>query len=896
MSDLEKTIAIIFSGVDELSGPIKEITSQLDGFSSNIEAMAAPLSGAADNVLKLDTALVAFAAGGLVYAFNESKNFENSVVELEKVLGDGAGVDAAIEDAIRLSDIYGQSATEILLSTADFKQAGFDIEEAMTLTADSLDLVIAGNIDAAQSSDLIIAALKGFGLEADSARQYVDILNEVSNNYATDVEQLAAGLSTIAPIAEQMGFSMAESAGLITPVVEIFRSGEEAANALKTGLLRLVDDAKPVQDALAELGISQYDLNGEMRSGKDIFIDVATAFQTLDENQKLVITSQLTGIQQAGKMVTVFDNLALATEIAATAMDSAGSASTEVAARLESAEVSIDRFKVGFENLAVAVGDQFRMAAQEAIDGGTDIENALRGLIDDGTFDPFFDIINDFSGQLGELLRSIAENLPEAFEGIDFDGLLDAMGNVGDSIGGIFEDVDLSTPEGLREAIQNVVDSLTSLANITSGMIDAFDPFIQSLAGMITSFNNMDAGSQKSTGEILGLAKGVTEAGLEIALAVLAIGDAADDLAPIFEIVVNVISGSFDAVVVVWDGLKLAFYEILDDLLAASLLFSETAMFGAFSEDIEANRAVLAGWKDDVQKDMTTAADSAMEKLTGIKTNFLSLTTSATDSAKEIKKVPDELDRIPDEKRLAIEADTNKQSFDAAMLEMNKIPGEKETAVKAEADKRSIDSTKSAIEDAAPFTKKTTIDVGSKGVTEVKKDIADIPESKMMEIQLQGEIDKELARIQTEADLLQSAFEYEAKIDVAQIEADAKVAAAAFDAVAEAVAATADAASSMFDSLLSNIDDLDFVQEWKAWELVEEQMAMEQEALRLQGELTAAQVDYMRAKSEALTSGEGLIKIDSTGLEPALEMIMWEILEKIQVRVNEESAEFLLGL
>jgi len=47
---------------------------------------------------------------------------------------------------------------------------------------------------------------------------------------------------------------------------------------------------------------------------------------------------------------------------------------------------------------------------------------------------------------------------------------------------------------------------------------------------------------------------------------------------------------------------------------------------------------------------------------------------------------------------------------------------------------------------------------------------------------------------------------------------------------------------------------------------------------------------------ESMQGGEALIKIDSTGLEPALEMVMWEILEKVQIRASEEAADFLLGI
>jgi len=42
--------------------------------------------------------------------------------------------------------------------------------------------------------------------------------------------------------------------------------------------------------------------------------------------------------------------------------------------------------------------------------------------------------------------------------------------------------------------------------------------------------------------------------------------------------------------------------------------------------------------------------------------------------------------------------------------------------------------------------------------------------------------------------------------------------------------------------------------------------------------------------------GSSAIQISADGLQPHLEMILWEILEKIQIRANENCAEFLLGI
>ncbi|SEM75334.1 phage tail tape measure protein, TP901 family, core region, partial [Syntrophus gentianae] len=459
MADLSKTVAIIFEGDDRVSKTLNELDSKFGALNTTIGNIAAPLASAADAVLAIDGALAALAVGGLAYAYKKSVEFETAMVGLKKVAGDSEEtLKAARTSAFNLSAQYGESAAKVLNSTTDFVQAGYNVQESMVLTKASMDLKIAGDVEAAQSSEMLISILKGFNAPAAEATRVIDILNEVSNKYATDVEQLGLGMSKLAPIAKTMGFSFEETAGMLTPVIEVFRSGPEAADALKTGLLKLVDNTKSVQDALASIGVAQTDANGALRSGKDILQDVSIAFQSLDQNQKLFVTQQLVGIEQSARMVQVFDNLGKVTEITGVAMNSAGSAAKEVAARMASSEVQLDRFKVGFENLGITIGDKFRESATKAIAGGNEIMSAFSGLVSSGTFDPVFDALSGFSTKLYDYLKIIAKNLPAAFEKVDFDGLLDALGDLGDAFGSWFDGIDLTTVDGLAEGLQTLVD------------------------------------------------------------------------------------------------------------------------------------------------------------------------------------------------------------------------------------------------------------------------------------------------------------------------------------------------------------------------------------------------------------------------------------------------------
>jgi len=580
-------------------------------------------------------------------------------------------------------------------------------------------------------------------------------------------------------------------------------------------------------------------------------------------------------------------------------MGASGSAALEVAARLESAEVQVNRFLVSFQNLAIAVGDQFRLAAVEAVSGGTEISQALKEIVDAGTFDPIFDALNNFASELGELLREVAANLPEAFEGVEFDGLLDALGRVGDSLGAIFDDVDLSTPEGLQRAIQGTIDTMAGLANVTSGMVQAFDVYIDKLMNLVQGYNSADAAAQENMGKLLGHAKVVVDAGLEIAGLIVVLGEWGEALGPIFTRIGELIGGTMDRTSILFNGFKLLLYEVADALLWLSEKFSTHMMFGAFSEDIEANRAVLEKWKNDAAQNVNEAADALLGDLTTVADGFFNTGASAKESEKDIDEYALVFHKIPDRKETEVTATANSNDLAAIGEEIDSaIPDEKETQAKVNPDQPSIDKTKAEIDGAAPPEKKTDVlAVPDKpSFDRTTSAINEIPESKLMEIQLQGDIDIELARIKTQAESMDTAFEWTAKMNIAQVEADAKAVAAAFQAASDSVAATAQASADMFSSLLDNWDKLGWVEKRVMEGYLQQQMGMEQQALEMQERLTDAQIEYMEAKASALRDGDGLIKIESDGLEPALEMIMWQILEKVQLRVNEESAEFLLGL
>ena len=895
MADVLKEVKILFEGDDRVSKVITGISGNLDQFASRVQGATQPLADLAATALKAEAGLTALAVAGLAYAFNESKKFEGAVIELQKVLGDESGsLDEAKRNAFELSDAYGQSSESVLRSTADFKQAGFDINEAMLLTKSSMDLVIAGSIDASQASEILIATLKGFKAPGEEAARVVDILNEVSNQYATDVQQLGIGMSQLSPIARLMGFSFEETAGILTPVIEVFRDGSEAATALKTGLLRIVDDRKPVQDALAAIGVSQVDLNGNLRSGKDILYDVAQAFKDLTPEQQIFFAQNLVGIEQAGRMVEVFSNLANVQEVTAVAMKASGSAAQEVALRLQSAEVSVNRFITGFQNLGIAVGDQFRLAAKEAIDGGTAVENALRNMVNSGTFSPVLDLVSDFARQLGADLKTIAQIMPEAFAGVDWSKLTASIRNVGGEVVDLFEaafgDVDLTTVEGLQSAVQRVVDGIAALNNVVAGILNAWEPFVRAIAAAAEEFSQVDASTQTFAGNILGVGQVVNQVAKNFDILTGSIQLISVSLGILSGTTLVNALGGFTKLGTAIAGASTGLQAFL--LAAAAVATGELVNYIAdrLLPGWEKNRGAIA---DNIS--VLSGASDVTDEWIGSSDN---LVFSLEQQEAVWGAVRDAITAIPDQVETEVSAtgtQYTKDEIEEIVKAFAAIGEKKEVTVSTVADTASIERVKNIIwnelPDGTTILIQTDYDEARLAAAEAAINKA-APDKKEVEIMLKGDIEKQVATIEAQAKQVQSFFEYKAKVDVAEVTALFSALETQSTNVKDMFESTGD----VIGELASAFADVGGLARLDLMELMEEESRRRDALLIEQSKLTDAQIKYLEARSKAMQAGDGIITIQADGLAPELELVLQKIIQLTQIRANEEGLSFLLGV
>ncbi len=585
MADMNKTVEILFAGVDQTKGVFSDINKNFDSLSRNVEDVAQPLSNVADSVLGLDAALAGMAAAGLAVAVNQAGKFGDSFKEISTLIDDtGQGVDQFRTDILAYSRDSSKSIEDIESAIYTAISAGTDYKESLALLSDSEKLSIATKSELEASTKLLASTLNAYGVSTDEAAKYSDILFTTVKNGQTTFPELSNSLASVLNIAANSGVPFEVLSSAIAAVTATGAPTSQAIDSIKSALGNIIKPSQQATELANELGLEFNATALKTKGFEEILQDVNTA--TDGSVEKLaVLFGDVNGLSAA--MTLGADASGKFKDSLSAMADSAGA--TEAAYRK-----MVDSFKDTNQNLAnnvkatfIQIGTELQTNYSDIVKKISETFKSLGVSIDQGAFDDIFDALDGVGGDITKFFAELAESLPEALEGIDWTGLLRELDELGSSIASLFSDFDPSDPESVRNAIQFVVESIKSLITVTKGMVDSFKPMKDAILNSIEAFNRMNDADKEATGNVLALAKALTTLGSGLTTLLLMIGDNADKIESAF----NVIIGSIQTA---WGGFKsglqvisVAILESIDTVLAAA----EKVTFGDWGEDIKTARS-----------------------------------------------------------------------------------------------------------------------------------------------------------------------------------------------------------------------------------------------------------------------------------------------------------------
>lgn len=344
----------------------------------------------------------------------------DTIKELDKAMTETAVVtDYTVKDMWSQLPEYTKRANQLGVTTKEayesatlYFQQGLNADQAAALSTETLKMARIAGLDAAEATDRMTNALRGFNMALDeqSAQRVDDVYSQLAAHTASNVDEISTAMTKVASLAHNANMEFETTAAFLAQIIETTReSAETAGTALKTVVARfsevkkLVDegtlkgtdeegqaiDVNKVGAALRTAGI---DLNkyflGEVGLD-DIFIELASKWDSLTAIQQRYIATQAAGSRQQSRFIALMQDYARTQELVGMAYDAEGASEKQFEKTQDSLQSKLARLKNAWNEFLMGITNS----------------GVVKGVVDALTL--VLNIINKITGALGDGAGSV---------------------------------------------------------------------------------------------------------------------------------------------------------------------------------------------------------------------------------------------------------------------------------------------------------------------------------------------------------------------------------------------------------------------------------------------------------------------------------------------------------
>ena len=268
--------------LNKLQSKLQEIPSNLDLVGTKMQDMGEKIKGVGQGMTNLGQTFApvsAAAAAGLTASGKAFMDFEAGMSKVAAISGaTGDDLAALTEKAKEMGATTKFSATESSEAFSYMAMAGWKTEQMLDGIAPIMNLAAASGEDLALTSDIVTDALTAFGLKAQDAGMFTDVLAAASSNSNTNVAMMGESFKYAAQEAGSMGYSIQDTALALGLMANNGIKADMAGTALRNIIQRMAKPTKESQMAMDRLGISLADDEGHMYSLRQIMDKLRGSF------------------------------------------------------------------------------------------------------------------------------------------------------------------------------------------------------------------------------------------------------------------------------------------------------------------------------------------------------------------------------------------------------------------------------------------------------------------------------------------------------------------------------------------------------------------------------------------------------------------------------------------
>jgi TP901 family phage tail tape measure protein len=906
VANAQTTVELIFQGVDKTAAATQAALQNLGKVSGGIKDVTQPIADFSVGALKLEAGLLAAGAAITAFAVKSAGDFDLAFREIATLLNQPIADLGDFREAI-LS--YASTSTAPLeqVTTAIYNaiSAGVPLEQSINAVATAEKLSVAGKADLNDTLRVLVSSLNAYGLGMDDADRFSDALFTTVKLGQTTLPELANALSQVTGAAAAVGVPFETVLAAISTLTAAGTPTAQAITQINAVLTSLIKPSSEAGTLAKELGI-EFNAQAVKAKGLEVVLqEVATA---TGGNQEQM--GKLFGSVEALK--AVFPLTGTSAQKFATDLDamrtSAGATDEAFGKMAGSVEASNQKIANALNGLFVAIGtpllDEFGGIAN-AIAG---IFNAIGANVQSGALGGLVDYIESLMGDIQGALEAVARNLPAALEKADLSKFQQGIAAVVDAVKALFGGIDITTVDGLTTALNVAGTAFLGLSRYVAGVIESFKPLFDQLVAVGSGLEDFDTNILQTLGNIGGF---VTQLNF--------LAGAVGGLVPYLETLLGILlvkqgvglAGALAQAAAAAPALAAA---LGPAALGAAALYAGTQVTNLVG-------AILEWWR---ARQLVTEAE---ERGQGIQEKAIPTLAKFAETTGFAAKTIDEASALIDSGAVVVDKATGTWvAAGSAIGDVSKAvegslnPFEKQNALLLAGAKHSGDAAAATgalayaqaglLEEGikiVPFYDKATgkllgyerASADSSAATQnLGKNLGDTGTALELTAEQAQKAAIESAKVGVELEKLASnerikLIEARVQLNVAELQADTERVKAAFSSIDTGIESTGELLGTLFEQLPDFFGDAG--QRWAIEDQIEKENQRRDQEFKLQKDLTEAQIDALRERTKAMQRGDALIKIDGAGLAPHLEAFMWEVMRAVQVRVNADGLDLLVG-
>lgn len=242
-------------------------------------------------------------------------------------------------------------------------QRGTSAKDILASVSEVANLAIAQGVDMGSAAELLGTAMSSFGLDISEAAKVTAIFNNACNQSALNIDRLMTAMKYAAPAAGSLGVSITEAVAAMEAISKTLPSGEMTGTGYAMVLSKIA--------AKSEIaGVRTKNLDGSLRSIKDIFLDLKEANVSYD------VLNKVFGIRGV-KAALALQQFAGSLEENEEKLKNWVSTQAAVDAKAKTFTNTIAALRSAIEELHIEIFEQIKDKSKEAVGGLAELTRAF---------------------------------------------------------------------------------------------------------------------------------------------------------------------------------------------------------------------------------------------------------------------------------------------------------------------------------------------------------------------------------------------------------------------------------------------------------------------------------------------------------------------------------------